>query len=106
VQAAVPPIAAASPDIPADFSVARVQSDRPAELPRIQVDCPKPDSNEIVVCGRVTAQRYRLQPLPSLPVEPTASEKAAHFMTLHLGPVEIGTPCSNGRCWVGLKIDF
>jgi hypothetical protein len=107
VQAAPPPIVAPSPEIPADFRVTRVRPDKPAEPLRIQIDCPKSDSDEIVVCGRGDARRYRLEPLPSLPDEPTAMDRVGQHMTLHLGPVEIGALCSSGKCsGFGLRLRF
>jgi len=106
VQAAPPPIVAPSPSIPAVINGAR-HPDRPLGLPRVEIVCPHSDTAEIIVCGRRGASdRYRLPPLPPLPAEPTATENLAQHMTLHLGPIEIGTPCSGGKCWVGLKINF
>lgn len=106
MQAAAPPIVAVSPDIPADFSLADIRSDEAFELPRILIDCPEGESNEIVVCGRGTARLYRLEPLPSLPVEPTAMARAGELMTLHLGPIEIGPGCSPDCAGISLRIRF
>jgi hypothetical protein len=87
--------------------VTRVGPDNPAELPRIHIDCPKSDSGDIVVCGRGDARRYRLEPLPTLPDEPTAMDRVGQHMSLHLGPVELGVLCTSGKCsGFGLRLRF
>lgn len=106
MQAGAPPVVAVLRDVPADFSVTSLRSDKAFELPRILIDCPEGDSGEIVVCGRGAAQPYRLQPLPSLPADPTAMARAGELMTLHLGPIEIGPGCSPDCAGISLRIRF
>jgi hypothetical protein len=106
VQAAAPPVVVALPAIPADFSLARLRPDKPFELPRILIDCPEPAPGEIVVCGFGTGPLYGLQPLPPAPADPTAMAKAGQFMTLHLGPIEIGPGCSPDCAGISLRIRF
>jgi hypothetical protein len=106
VQAPAPPFVAAMPAIPPDFSVARLQPDNRFELPHIRIDCPESAPGEIVVCGSGTGPLYRLQPLPPPPDDPTAMAKAGQFMTLHLGPIEIGPGCSPQCAGISLRIRF
>jgi hypothetical protein len=106
VQAAAPPTVAVSPLVPADFDVASLRSDKAAERPFILADCPRSGSDEIVVCGHGFPRSYRLQPLPPLPADATAMEKAGQMMTLHLGPVEIGPGCSPECAGISLRIRF
>ena len=82
---------------PPPMAVASVQAEGAAELPRIQIGCPQVGSGDVVVCGRRTASRYRLQPLPALPVQPIAMERLRDRMTLHIGSATLGPGCS-GRC--------
>jgi hypothetical protein len=106
VQAPPPPVVATIPAIPADFSVARLRPDKPFEPPRILIDCPESVPGEIVVCGFGAGRLYGLQPLPPPPDDPTAMAKAGQFMTLHLGPIEIGPGCSPDCAGISLRIRF